>query len=80
MTDYASASDEWELLSVSPLEGVRLPIGVLRWKIESPGHAVSDRKGSLRFNFYRQLVRHVKVPDYVRLGLDAPLLTRRKSV
>jgi pimeloyl-ACP methyl ester carboxylesterase len=36
--NYFSTSQEWELLGVTPLEGVRLPIGILRWKFEKPGY------------------------------------------
>jgi formylglycine-generating enzyme required for sulfatase activity/dienelactone hydrolase len=36
--NYASPDDDWEHLGLSPLESVRLPIGILRWKIEKPGY------------------------------------------
>jgi serine/threonine protein kinase/dienelactone hydrolase len=32
--EYKSPDDEWEYLGVSPIEKVRLPIGIFRWKIE----------------------------------------------
>ncbi len=35
---YGAPSDEWTYLGTSPLDGVRLPIGILRWKIERPGY------------------------------------------
>ena len=35
---YASPDSEWEYLGVSPLENVRLPIGIFRWKIEKQGY------------------------------------------
>jgi pimeloyl-ACP methyl ester carboxylesterase len=37
--NYASPTDDWEHLGTSPLETVRLPVGILRWKIEKPGYA-----------------------------------------
>jgi pimeloyl-ACP methyl ester carboxylesterase len=36
--NYASPSEDWEHLGLSPLERIRLPIGILRWKIEKPGY------------------------------------------
>jgi serine/threonine protein kinase len=38
MKKYGSPSGGWEHLGVSPLERVRLPIGIFRWKIEKPGY------------------------------------------
>ncbi|MGD9344963.1 MAG: protein kinase [Candidatus Aminicenantes bacterium] len=35
---YESPVSEWEYLGVSPLEKVRLPIGIFRWKIEKQGY------------------------------------------
>ena len=36
--EYKTPNDEWEYLGVSPLENIRLPVGVFRWKIEKLGH------------------------------------------
>jgi pimeloyl-ACP methyl ester carboxylesterase len=36
--NYASPTDDWQRLGTSPLEGVRLPVGVLRFKIDKPGY------------------------------------------
>jgi len=36
--NYVSPSDDWQHLGTSPLESIRLPIGILRWKIEKPGY------------------------------------------
>lgn len=35
---YSSPDEAWEHLGTSPLEDVRLPIGILRWKFEKPGY------------------------------------------
>ncbi len=32
--EYAAPDSEWEYLGVLPLENIRLPIGIIRWKIE----------------------------------------------
>jgi len=38
MKEYANPDSEWEYLGVSPLENVRMSIGILRWKIEKAGY------------------------------------------
>jgi len=38
MKEYADADAEWALLGVTPLEGVRVPIGIFRWKIVKDGY------------------------------------------
>ena len=35
---YSAPESEWEHLGMSPIEDVRLPVGVLRWKMEKPGY------------------------------------------
>ena len=36
--EYEQPNEEWNYLGVTPLEGVRLPRGFLRWKIEKEGY------------------------------------------
>jgi hypothetical protein len=36
--EYKSPDKEWEFLGVSPIENIRLPIGIFRWKIEKEGY------------------------------------------
>jgi dienelactone hydrolase/predicted Ser/Thr protein kinase len=38
MKEYDSPENEWEFLGVSPIEKLRLPIGIFRWKIEKDGY------------------------------------------
>jgi dienelactone hydrolase len=38
MKEYAQPEAEWSLLGVTPLEKVRVPIGVFRWKVEKDGY------------------------------------------
>jgi len=38
MKEYAHPDTEWTYLGVSPLEEVRVPIGIFRWKIEKEGY------------------------------------------
>jgi dienelactone hydrolase/predicted Ser/Thr protein kinase len=37
-TDYGTPDSEWIPLGVTPIEKVRLPIGIFRWKIEKEGY------------------------------------------
>jgi serine/threonine protein kinase/dienelactone hydrolase len=36
--DYDAPDSEWSYLGVSPIEKIRLPIGIFRWKIEKEGY------------------------------------------
>jgi serine/threonine protein kinase len=36
--EYKAPESEWKYVGVSPLESVRLPIGIFRWKIEKEGY------------------------------------------
>ena len=38
MKQYRAPSSEWEYLGVSPVENIRLPIGIFRWKMEKEGY------------------------------------------
>ncbi len=38
MKEYDTPDSEWEYLGVSPIENIRLPVGILRWKIEKEGY------------------------------------------
>jgi len=37
MKEYIHPESEWQYLGVSPLENIRLPIGIFRWKMELEG-------------------------------------------
>jgi len=37
MKDYVKPEEEWTFLGLSPLENVRVPIGIFRWKLEKEG-------------------------------------------
>jgi serine/threonine protein kinase/dienelactone hydrolase len=36
--EYNAPDSEWEYLGISPIENIRLPIGIFRWKIEKEGY------------------------------------------
>jgi dienelactone hydrolase/predicted Ser/Thr protein kinase len=36
--EYTSTESEWTFLGVTPVEKVRLPVGIFRWKIEKDGY------------------------------------------
>ena len=38
MKEYDTPESEWEYLGVSPLENIRLPIGIFRWKMEKESY------------------------------------------
>jgi dienelactone hydrolase/predicted Ser/Thr protein kinase len=38
MKEYKAPESEWKYLGVSPLEKIRLPIGMFRWKMEKEGY------------------------------------------
>jgi serine/threonine protein kinase/dienelactone hydrolase len=38
MKEYKSPDSEWKYLGVSPIEKIRLPIGIFRWKLEKEGY------------------------------------------
>jgi len=38
MKEYATPDAEWSYLGVTPLEKIRLPIGIFRWKFEKEGY------------------------------------------
>jgi eukaryotic-like serine/threonine-protein kinase len=38
MKEYGAPEGEWSSLGVSPLENVRVPVGVFRWRIEKEGY------------------------------------------
>jgi dienelactone hydrolase len=44
--NYGSPDDEWETLGTTPLDGVRLPIGVLRWHFGKPGYETTEAVAS----------------------------------
>ena len=53
LKEYKSPESEWTYLGVTPIEKIRLPIGVFRWKIEKEGYetvlaAASTWKGDLQ--------------------------------
>ncbi len=38
MKEYSAPESEWKYLGVSPIEKIRLPIGLFRWKMEKEGY------------------------------------------
>ena len=38
MKEYRSPDSEWEYMGVSPIENIRMPIGIFRWKMEKEGY------------------------------------------
>lgn len=38
MKEYKAPDSEWQYLGVSPLEKIRVPVGIFRWKMEKEGY------------------------------------------
>jgi len=38
MKEYKVPDSEWEYLGVSPIENIRVPVGIFRWKMEKEGY------------------------------------------
>jgi hypothetical protein len=38
MKEYSSPESEWRYLGISPIEKIRLPVGIFRWKMEKEGY------------------------------------------
>jgi len=38
MKQYDTPESDWEYLGVSPIENIRLPVGIFRWKMEKEGY------------------------------------------
>jgi len=38
MKEYKAPDSEWKYLGVSPIENIRMPVGIFRWKMEKEGY------------------------------------------
>lgn len=71
--EYDRPDDEWEWLGSSPLDSVRMPVGIFRWKIEKEGYetvfAAStswDFGGTVKFmpyHLFRVLDKTGRLPE-----------------
>jgi len=88
MKEYDTPDSEWSYLGVSPIEKIRLPIGVFRWKMEKDGYETvlaasstwnlpDPNKGALflPYDLVRVLDKNGSVPqEMVRVqGADTPV-------
>jgi len=82
MKEYATPDSEWEYLGVSPLENIRLPIGIFRWKMEKQGYEIVLAASSTwdvgekpSYDLVRVLDEKGSIPeDMVRVsGAETPL-------
>jgi len=78
--EYKHPDGEWKYLGISPLENIRVPIGIFRWKMEKEGYetvlaasstydvAISARNPLIPYNIVRVLPKKGSVsPDMVRV-------------
>ncbi len=69
MKAYKAPDSEWNYLGVSPLKNIRLPFGILRWKIEKKGYetvlAASSTwdKGRIPYDLERVLDEKGIIPE-----------------
>ena len=88
--EYKSPESEWQHLGVTPIDSIRLPVGILRWKLEKEGYQTVLAAAStwdigvvgggdllIPNNFVRVLDRVGNIPaGMVRVpGADTPLGT-----
>jgi serine/threonine protein kinase/dienelactone hydrolase len=85
MKEYDTPDSEWEYLGVSPIENVRLAIGIFRWRIEKEGYdtvlaastnwSVSPAEGLIPIDLVRALDEKGTTPqEMVRVpGMKKPL-------
>ena len=65
--EYKVPDSEWEYLGVSPLEKVRLPIGIFRWKMEKEGNeTILAASSSFKFGMGENSL-HMIPNDLVRV-------------
>jgi serine/threonine protein kinase/dienelactone hydrolase len=60
--EYKAPDSEWEYLGVSPLENVRLPSGIFRWKMEKQGYE-TVLAANLRGDLVRVLDEIGNIPE-----------------
>jgi serine/threonine protein kinase/dienelactone hydrolase len=78
--EYKDPDGEWKYLGISPLENIRVPIGIFRWKMEKEGyetvlaasstydHDISARNPLIPYNIVRVLPKKGSIsPDMVRV-------------
>ncbi len=78
--EYKDPDGEWKYLGISPLENIRVPIGIFRWKMEKEGYetvlaasstydfAISARNPLIPYNIVKVLHKKGSVsPDMVRV-------------
>ncbi|MGB7295030.1 MAG: protein kinase [Candidatus Aminicenantales bacterium] len=65
---YSAPESVWEFLGTSPLDKVRLPQGIFRWKIEKEGY---ETVLAAAFTYRRDESRqYFNIPDHLRWVLD----------
>jgi serine/threonine protein kinase len=85
--EYDNPDGEWELLGISPIQNVRMPLGIFRYKIEKEGYETVMAASSswdivyvpknlvLPYDLFRKLDRKGSIPEgMVRVpGAETPL-------
>jgi len=68
MKEYDNPDSEWEYLGVSPIENIRLPFGIFRWKMEKEGYetvmaATLIGRGGRPIDLVRVLDKKGSIPE-----------------
>lgn len=67
--NYPTPDAEWQLLGTTPIEGLRLPVGIFRWKLEKEGY---DTVKAAHSTWDVTLVgKNLLVPNHLHRTLDA---------
>jgi serine/threonine protein kinase/dienelactone hydrolase len=67
MKEYTAPDSEWKYLGVSPIEKIRMPIGVFRWKMEKEGYETALAAAST-FDYSEK--DHARIPYDLARVLD----------
>ena len=72
MKDYKSPDAPWEYVGVTPLDNIRFPLAVIRWKFEKEGYeTVFAAISTIQNNLVRVLDKKGTLPDdMVRVTVD----------
>ena len=71
MKDYKSPEAPWEYVGVTPLNNIRFPLAVIRWKLEKQGYETVFAAASTQNNLVRVLDKKGTLPEgMVRVTVD----------
>ena len=69
MKEYVDNASEWTFLGVTPLEKIRVPIGIFRWKMDKEGY---DEVLAAESTWSVETSGKIIVPNLIKRTLDQP--------